>query len=907
MLLERGDLLGVMRGHLERAASDGGGALVLLAGEAGAGKTSMVRALADSVDPATRVLVGACDNLTTPRPLGPLHDIAAAPGSGLAGLMDGDRSAVERFAEVRDVLRSGARATLMVVEDAHWADEATLDLLRFLGRRIAETRAVLVVTYRDDEVGVDHPLRPVLGQLLPIDSTDRIVVEPLSLAAVSRLVLETPVSGPGVADPAELHRVSGGNPFFVTEILAAGSTGSTGSTGPTRPTADPTATSTVWPTDGPTTVPATVQDAVLARLAAVDPDARRVVEAVSIAPRHLELDRVVALTATTAAAVDRAVDGGILLAEGNRLRFRHELARAAVEETLPPARRLGLHRAMIDLLDGDDEDRDLAALAHHAVRADVPDLIVRHAREAGREAAARGARRQAIEFYRACLAHHRRLDASAELDARLALVDQLRIVDRQTEALLELDRAIALGRELDDVESLAEALSLRPTIVWNTELDAAEGREAADEALRLLRRRGPSEGLARHLYRTGHLHMLARRREPASAAVREAAAMAEEVGSEEVRWLASMMAGCIDLVLSPTDGGAVEGADRLELALAEAEALGRPGFRSIALGMLGTGGGEARLYARAIPALEQGIAQGLATDEDYAVAYNRAWLARIAFEQGRWDDATDLVALVERTTNNQTGIAGLTAGSVLGRVRVRRGDPGGIELLDRMIELGRGHELQHAWTAICGRAEGHWLAGNDEAVVDVVTPAYERALVADSPWARGELGFWLWRVGAIDEPPADSAEPFALQMAGQWREAAEHWADIGCPYESAMALADGDADAVTRGLAAIDGLGAAPAGRRLRRGLRAAGVDRVPRGPVPATRANPAGLTARQLDVLRLIVDGRTNTEIATQLFVAKKTVEHHVSAVYAKLGVTDRAKAIAAARDRGLVLPTSG
>ncbi len=882
MLLERSDVLDALRGHLERAASGRGGTLVLLAGEAGAGKTATVRALADSVDPATRVLLGACDNLTTPRPLGPLHDIAAAPGSGLVGLMDGDMPAVERFTRVRDALRSGAGATLVVIEDAHWADEATLDLLRFLGRRIAETRAVLVVTHRDDEVGADHPLRPVLGQLLPIDSTDRIALEPLSVAAVSTLALHAPpVSGSGPADPAELHRMSGGNPFFVTELLASG----------------PAVRATV---------PTTVQDAVLARLAALDPQVRRVVEAVSIGPRHLELDRAVTLTATTADDVDRAVLGGMLVVDGSRLRFRHELARAAVEETMPPARRLALHRAMIDLLDGDDH-RDVAALAHHAVRADVPDLIVRHALEAGREAAASGARRQAIELYRACLAHRHRLGPAAEMDARLALVGELRAVDRHVEALTELDRAIELGRTVGDVESLAEALSLRQVVAWGADRGAARGRTAADEAAALLRPLGPSEGLARHLYRTAHLHMLARRRQPASTAVREAASMAEEVDSDEVGWLASMIAGCIDLALDPTDRGAARGADRLDRSVAAADRLGRPDLRSVALGMLGTGGGEARLYARAIPALERGIEQGLATDEDYAVAYNRAWLARIAFEQGRWDEATDLVALVERTVRDHDGIAGLTAGSALGRIRVRRGDPGGVELLDRLIEVGRDHELQHAWNAVCGRAEAHWLAGRHEAVVDVVTPAYERALAADSPWARGELGFWLWRVGVIDRAPDASAEPFALQMAGRWREAAERWATIGCPYESAMALADGDTDAIARALRVVDDLGAAPAGRLLRHRLRAAGADRVPRGPAPSTRANPAGLTSRQLDVLRLIIGGRSNAEIATELFVAKKTVEHHVSAIYAKLGVSDRAKAIAAARDRGIDPPTSG
>jgi DNA-binding CsgD family transcriptional regulator len=214
-----------------------------------------------------------------------------------------------------------------------------------------------------------------------------------------------------------------------------------------------------------------------------------------------------------------------------------------------------------------------------------------------------------------------------------------------------------------------------------------------------------------------------------------------------------------------------------------------------------------------------------------------------------------------------------------------------------MADLADIHELQHVWNAICGVAEYHWLAGQPEQGLGRLAAAYERALDTDSEWARGEIGLWMWRVGAMDGPPEGAAEPFALQMSDDWAGAARAWRTTGCPYEVALALADGDQEAQLEALAILDGLGATPAARMLRSRLHDSGLESVPRGPTRSTLSNPAGLTDRQLEVLRLISSGLSNPEIAAELFLSKKTVEHHVSAIYSKLGVGTRAKAIASAR----------
>jgi len=167
----------------------------------------------------------------------------------------------------------------------------------------------------------------------------------------------------------------------------------------------------------------------------------------------------------------------------------------------------------------------------------------------------------------------------------------------------------------------------------------------------------------------------------------------------------------------------------------------------------------------------------------------------------------------------------------------------------------------------------------------------------------GELAYWLWRTGALAEPPAPCAEPYALQMRGEWRAAAAAWEQIGCPYERAVALAEGDDVASHRlALEIFERLGAYPAAAALRHALRTRGVRGVPVGPRASTRKNPANLTRRQLEILELLAHGLSNAEIGERLFIAVKTVDHHVSAILAKLDVRSRAGAAAAAHASGIL-----
>jgi predicted ATPase len=330
-LLERDAALASLAEYAQQARA-GQGCLVLVAGEAGVGKSTLVEVLAERLAGA-RWAWGLCDGLFTPRPLGPLFDIAAELGGELLEL---SRSAASREELFGALLRQvGAPGTLhvVVIEDLHWADEATIDLVRFLARRVRNVPVLLVVTYRDDSLAPGHPLRVALGDLGRHRSTRRIGLAPLSAQAVGIL------AGDSGLEPVALHRLTGGNPYFLSEVVRAGTT-------------------------GPAAVPASARDAVLARAAGLSGAARGVLDAAALIGTRIEPRLLATATATATSAdgpatvLDELVDSGLLVGDGPGLRFRHELGRLAVEQAVPAYRAGPIHARILAALHelGSDDD-----------------------------------------------------------------------------------------------------------------------------------------------------------------------------------------------------------------------------------------------------------------------------------------------------------------------------------------------------------------------------------------------------------------------------------------------------------------------------------------------------------------------------------------------------------------------
>jgi DNA-binding CsgD family transcriptional regulator/tetratricopeptide (TPR) repeat protein len=850
-LVEREELLTGLGAFLQQA--EAGGRLVLVAGEAGVGKTSLVRTFADRCSGA-RVLWGACDPLSTPRPLAPFHDMA--PVAQLLTSRPG------RHELLTALLEELSLRTLMVVEDVHWADEATLDALRFVGRRITTTRSLVLATFRDEELGADHPLRAVLGDLATTAGYERLQVPALTPEGVSALA-------DGYALDAErLYRATGGNPFYVTEVLAAPG----------------------W------TVPATVADAVLAHVSRLSADARALVDLVSLAPGGLEPRIAESILTDTGAALDEAVARGVLVVSGPRVAFRHELARLAVEEAVAAGRRRGLQQRLLEALEA--ATADPARLAHHADAAGLADRVLRYAPEAAREASARGAHREAARQYERAVAHADGLPPAELADLLMRWDDERTGFVGPPERIALLERVVDLRRQSGDRRGLGATLALLSLTVWGE----GRSRDAFDlvaRAVEVLESLPPGPELA-HAYAVYSIEeMLTRHGREAVDWGTRAIQLAEQVGASTALHTALNAVGAARLVCFEQ----LEGADDLLRSAELASIAGEDFAVGRALGNLGASLGELRQYERAAAYLERAIAFDDEHDLDGLGGYATSWLAKIRFEQGRWDEADALAAEALRRREVMI-IIPITALCTQGRIGARRDDVDADRLLEEAWTLAeRTGDLQRLWPVAAGRAESAWLAGREEAIEELVGQTYRQACELGIAWAIAELGFWLWRAGTLARLPAEAAaRPFALHAAGDWRAAADAWAQLGCPYEQAEALADGDEAAMRESLAILGRLGAGPAADRVRSRMRSAGVSRVPARPRTATRAAPAQLTRRQLEVLTLLEGGLSNAEIARALFISEKTTAHHVSAILQKLDAASRGEAAAAARRLGIV-----
>ncbi len=750
-LLERETHLSELRQALGDATA-GRGRTVLVTGEAGIGKTALVEQFTRGVQSEAPVLWGACEALFTPRPLGPFHDFVHALGGPLLARLESDAKPVDLFHALLDAIRIHEQPSVMVLEDLHWADHATLDFIRFLTRRIDRTRSMVILTYRDDEIGVDHPLTAVIGEL-PANSRLR-----MKLPVLSRATVEQMARASGRTTP-EIYRITGGNPFFVTEVLREGASNAVSS----------------------------VREAVLSRARHVSDPARELLDLVSVVPDRFEMPILERIVGADLGPLDECIERGLLVLDDNRAAFRHELARLAIENALSTVKRMRLNARIVQALaegSGDTPDTDtLTRLSHHAIAARDASTIVRYGPAAARAATHRGAHREAAALLTAVLPHATLLPIREralffEQRAQAAL-----LVAQGAESLAMSEAAAALWEEQGDDREKARNLVRRCEIIWMVRLPTFERmHDLGDAATRLLESFGPSDELEL-AYIWSTLPAALHDSEVARARMTRAIALASQSADPNTR-----VSALVDIANFECFSFGAPSVAHVERLMHEARAPAND--QGIMIGYVRQVWRLNRM--RDLDALERCVAEGQAYAHDRQLDHFVSshaldqFGAEAAAARGRWEEAEQrFEQIAERATLPwffripycHVPLA------LLKTRRARAYDPASLNLpYDRKALL---FSIE-SYAMHRGLTEIAWLKNDVEQAVRSVTEISRVANAWQHPWALGEAAFWRRVLGVDGDNPDNVSEPYALQLAGDARGAAADWQRRGYIYETGL-------------------------------------------------------------------------------------------------------------------------
>jgi DNA-binding CsgD family transcriptional regulator/tetratricopeptide (TPR) repeat protein len=849
-LLERDAALGTLAAARDEAAR-GEGRVVFITGEPGIGKTSLVTRFLRDLGEDARVLLGTCDDLSIPRPLGPIRDLVGSLSPEFEQALAAGAAPHELQALLLAELELRPHPTVLVLEDVHWADGATFDTIAVLGRRIGSLPALLVLTFRGGEAPSGHPLRAAVGA---IRAEHAVFVElaPLSESAVASLA---------GADAAEVYAVTGGNPFYVTELLAAREADA---------------------------LPPSIANAVLGRTSRLEDDARHLVELVSVVPTRVRTSLLDAVMPDWPAAALEPERRQLLEVDAAYVRFRHELARNAIRSNVPIAARRRLHAEILEALLADGADP--ADIVHHAEAAGSEQVLSQYALIAARRAAALSSNREAYSHYRRASHFLDRLPAAEQARVLEELASVAYAVGRLDAAFVGADRAIGFYRGLGDEESVGRCMRSLSRYHWVAG-DGHAAHRAALDAIEILEPLGPSRELARAYSVVSQLAMLAEDSEPAFSWGERALELATRLGDDGTRAHALVNIATAKINLDPDQGGALLEAHAFADAAGEWHEAARA-LDNLSISLLcWVRPDEALRYA------EQAVAYAEEHEVLIIASHAAAVGAWLKLRAGDWAEAERL--MLQEIESGR--IVRLLTKTVLAELAVRRGDP---EARERLAELA-------------GEAE---RTGELQRIVPVLELATERALTAGEamPIERFErltamptsgvragrfgsrVAAWAAIAGLELEVDPPLSAPHAAMLRRDWRAAADAFGAAGWSYDRGLMLSLlDDEEALAEALEVARDLGAEPLTRRVLERMRELGL-RIPQGPREATRANPAGLTARQLEVLELLTEGLTNAEIAERLVVSQRTAEHHVAAVLMKLGASSRREAVRRATELG-------
>jgi len=858
-LLERDDTLAALC-SLREQARRGSGQLALVEGEAGIGKSTLLRSMATSVDDAV-VAWGQCDDLFTPRELGPLYDLAPFLGADLVRFLDRGAPQSSLFPRVLEALADLPPGSVLIFEDLHWADHATLDLLTFIARRLQVLRTLLVLSYRSDDVTREHPMTAVLGQV-PAQLTTRLPLRPLSRATVAEL------AAAHGQDPQALYRTTGGNPFFLSELLA-------------QPSADGA-------------LPHSVRDAVMARLVRLDAAERALLEALSVSPEALTDILIEALLGSEALGTLAGLEARGLVERDNdgNVRFRHELARLATLEAMAPAEQRRHHRALLDLFVTQGDAIDPSRILHHAAALGDVERILDIAPAAARRASAVGAYRVAVAHLDLALKHVDQ--AEPEVAARLYedWAQQRSLIEISQDLVAARRKAVELWKQLGRLERVGENLRCLWRLYWYLG-DAEQGALAAEESLAILEAIPPSVELTRAYAMRSQMNLLKGQRAESIAWGQRALAMDASLLDVLTRTQVQVTVATAMLFDGDTAGeDMIEGALALALEHGLHEEAARV-YTNYSEYAIVTGN-----WTKAEHLVREGLAFDIRHGLDAWTTYLRGRHAQLHLGQGLLTQAETLAhaALAEDCATELMRLPALT---VLACVRSLLDCEDAEERLSDVLARAVAINEQQRITPVRLALITHYFLRDEldraraqlQALVD-----FGHAVLR--PWDAASLRVWGQRLG-IALAPGVGPHPTpaqALELDGDYAGAAQLLDELRRPVDAGLCrLAGaraGHRDLVEAGERCFAGAGCAIGAHAISRAAGARWTERKDAASRRRRHEHPLGLTRKEIQVLALMAEGSSNNDIARRLSRSPRTVEHHVSSILSKLDASNRLEA---------------
>jgi len=860
-LIERDDFLTSLNNGFKRAAS-GDGHCFFIVGEAGIGKTSLVKTFLKEIEDECTEYVGACDSLFTPRPLAPLYDLALQINEDWVDKIESISSRAELFTKFVQVLTHKQRPVVVVFEDIHWADEATLDFVKFFARRISRTKCLFILTCRDEEIKQQLPLRNVLGDLAP-DTFTRLELTPLSRQAVQKLADQKGYDG------EDVYSISAGNPFYVNEILASYSSG----------------------------IPNNVKDSILSVYNRLEEEAKNVWQQLSVIPEGLEVSRLYKIDHSWHEAIGNCIASRILIIRNNKIFFKHELYRRTIEVSLSPFKRIALNKNLLQLfLSSFEEQGEIEKIVHYAKNANENELVVKYAPLAAKQAACVGAHIEASKLFLTAIEYSEGDDTDQLVTFYEDYAYECYLTNQIREAITYQAKALTIWKEKKEIEQIGNSLRFLSRLWW-FEGNHQKAEHFAKQAITVLDEQPSSKAKAMAYSNMAQLKMLSDQTDECIYWGEKAIAVAREINDEETPVHAMTSMGST-LMLGQSSKS--QGIALLKQSLSVSLKNSYHEHAARAYAALGSNAATIKDYDFAKKTLEEGISYCEERDLDSLKLYMLGWKARVNLELGNWAEAYKIANKL-LTKENLLPVIKIGALAVAATVKMRKGEQDVLPLLLEAKTLAlRTTELQRIIPVLVALLEYEWVTGKTYIEQEILDRAVKGFVEADKISKKSRFCFWLKKVRKQRAEPKEDLKRLINATTAQ--EESASWEELSCPYEQALSLFDGNEDNKRKALSIMQQLGADAVSEKLKMEMRSSGIKKIPRGIRESTKINPAQLTNRELDVLQLLKNGTHNKEIAETLFISPKTVDHHISSILFKLDVSSRAKAVAEAARLGIL-----